>query len=138
MGIKRIFLAKDLDKPKLYYLLIGNKKFELTTEQALSIFDSINYAEPLVKSELEKFELGWSDPKAEVYSVREKFVVFGDVVVQIDHFFWSLSHLSKTKALDSLKPEHQNIPVTSFEEWGSRIERTKGYKGESYQNLGDW
>ena len=103
MGIKRIFLAKDLDKPKLYYLLIGNRKFELTTEQALSIFDSINYAEPLVKSELEKFELGWSDPKAEVYSVREKFVVFGDVVVQINHFFWSLSRLSKTKALDSLK-----------------------------------
>lgn len=138
MGIKRIFLAKDLDKPKLYYLLIGNKKFELTTEQVLSIFDSVNYAEPLVKSELEKFELGWSNPKAEVYSVREKFVVFGDTVVQIDHFFWSLSRLSKTKALDSLKPEHQNTPVTSFEEWGSRIERTKGYKGESYQNLGDW
>lgn len=138
MGIKRIFLAKDLNKPRFYYLLIGDKKFELTTEQTLSIFDTVNHAEPLVKSEFDKFELGWSDPNAKVYSVKECAVVFGDVVVSIDHFFWSLSRLSKTKALDDLKPEHQNIPLVHPTEWGSRIERAKGYKGESYQNLGDW
>lgn len=138
MGFKRIFLAKDLDKPRFYYLLIGDKKFELTTEQTLSIFDTVNHAEPLLKSEFDKFELGWSDPNAEVYSVKEYAVVFGDVVVSIDHFFWSLSRLSKTKALDYLKPEHQNTPLVHPEEWGSRIERDKGYKGKSYQNLGDW